>query len=521
MITLLTLLPLIGGLIVLALHRSGDLARLIAVVVALGSLAFSLLFWFGLDPRHPGMQFEEKHLWAPSLGLTYHVGVDGLSVLMLVLAALVVAMSLFAAWANRKLTGVYFALALFLESGLFGTFTALNFIHWFIFWELSLIPAFFLVRLWGGPGRARASNQFFLYTMVGSIALLLSFLAIFLATGQPNAPGCFDFVQLSQLARSGQLTTDFAQNLHWRQSGDTIGMLLFWGVFLGFAVKTPVVPFHTWLPSTYAEASSETTMLLTGAMSKMGIYGFLRILLPIFPGQMQHALRPLLWLAVATIVLPAFAAWAQKDLKRTFAYSSINHLGYCVLGICVAAKFTGADPALAAEKSAALTGVLLQVFSHGLTAATLFWFIALLERRSGGLRGIDDFGGLRTIVPVFSGLMGIAIFASLGLPGLNGFPAEFLIFKGSFPLAPWATSISVLGLLMTAVFLLTILQKVFSGPVNPRWEALRDLTTTERLSLLVPIALMFLLGLDPQLITGVIHGTLSQWILTMAPGARF
>ena len=179
---------------------------------------------------------------------------------------------------------------------------------------------------------------------------------------------------------------------------------------------------------------------------------------------MQHAMKPLLWLAVASIVLPAFAAWAQKDLKRTFAYSSINHLGYCVLGVCVAAQFTGTDPAMATEKAAALTGVMLQMFSHGLTAAALFWFIALLERRSGGLRGLDDFGGLRRVVPVFSGLMGIAIFASLGLPGLNGFPAEFLIFKGAFPLAPRASSIAVLGLLMTAVFLLTVIQKVFSGP---------------------------------------------------------
>jgi NADH-quinone oxidoreductase subunit M len=236
------------------------------------------------------------------------------------------------------------------------------------------------------------------------------------------------------------------------------------------------------------------------------------VLQPIFPTQMQHAMKPLLWMAVASIVLPAFAAWAQKDLKRTFAYSSINHLGYCVLGVCVAAKFTGSDAGMAAEKAAALTGVLLQMFSHGLTAACLFWFIALLERRSGGLRGIEDFGGLRKVVPVFSGLMGIAIFASLGLPGLNGFPAEFLIFKGAFALAPWASSAAVLGLLMTAVFLLTVIQKVFSGPVNPRWSAMPDLTLTERLALAPAIALMFVLGLYPQLITGMLHTTVMQWV---------
>lgn len=504
MITLLTLLPIAGGFAALALARSRSLARGLAVLAALAALVLSLVLWHRFDPTIPGMQFQETHPWVPSLGMAYHVGVDGLGVLMLVLSAIVVLMSLAASWANAKQGPVYFALVLFLEAGLFGTFTALNFVHWFIFWELSLIPAFFLVRLWGGSGRARAAAQFFLYTMVGSIALLLAFLAIFLATSS------FDFVELTRLAQSGQLGPKLAQ-LHWVGSSAHLPTLLFWAAFLGFAVKTPVVPFHTWLPSTYAEAPSETTMLLTGAMSKMGVYGFLRILLPIFPQEMQHALKPLLWLAVATIVLPAFAAWAQKDLKRTFAYSSVNHLGYCVLGIC-AASFTAADPGLAVEKAAAMTGVLLQIFSHGLTAAALFWFIALLERRTAGLRGINDFGGLRKLIPVFSGLMGIAIFASLGLPGLNGFPGEFLIFKGSFPLAAWASSVSVLGLLMTAIFLLTVIQKVFSGPINPRWQSIPDLTTAERLALLPVIALMFLLGLYPQLITGMVHATVTQWI---------
>ncbi len=500
-LTLLALLPLAGALAVLLLGRwQPALARALAAAVATAALVITLTIWHRFDSSALGLQFVESHPWAPSLGMAYHLGVDGLGVLMLVLTAIVVLMSLAASWANPKQGPVYFALVLLLEAGLFGTFTAMNFVHWFLFWELSLIPAFFLVRLWGGADSARASTQFFLYTMVGSVALLLAFLAVFLATGS------FDFIELAGLARSGQLSTALAQ--HLPSNG---GMILFWAAFLGFAVKTPVVPFHTWLPATYAEAPSETTMLLTGAMSKMGIYGFLRILLPIFPEQMHRALTPLLWLAVASIVLPAFAAWAQSDLKRIFAYSSINHLGYCVLGVCVAAKMTGVDASFATEKAAALTGVLLQVFSHGLTAAAIFWFIALLERRSGGLRGLNDFGGLRKAVPIFTGLMGIAIFCSLGLPGLSGFPGEFLILKGAFPLAPWATSLSLLGLLMTAVFLLTVIQKVFSGPLNNRWAAMPDLTTRELLALFPALALMFLLGLYPQLIAGPIHATVMQW----------
>ncbi len=248
-------------------------------------------------------------------------------------------------------------------------------------------------------------------------------------------------------------------------------------------------------------------MLLTGAMSKMGVYGFLRILLPIFCVQMRALQTPLLWLAVATIVLSAYAALAQTDLKRILAYSSINHLGYCMLGIIAVARSTGGSGSFATDKIAALDGVMLQMFNHGLTAATLFWFVALLERRSGGLRGIDDFGGLRKVAPVFCGLMGIALFSSLGLPGLNGFIGEFLIFRGAFPLATWATALSVAGLLATVILILSILQRVFWGPLNLRWSTLPDLTLGERLALLPPIALMFLLGIYPQLVLGTINST--------------
>ena len=225
-------------------------------------------------------------------------------------------------------------------------------------------------------------------------------------------------------------------------------------------------------------------MLLTGAMSKMGVYGFLRILWPIFPEQMHVVLKPLLWLAVITIVFSAAAAFSQRDLKRVLAYSSINHLGYCMLGIFSIARFTGLEASWATAKAAALNGVLLQMFNHGLTASVLFWFVGMLEQRSGGVRGLNDFGGLRRIAPVLCGLMGIALFSSLGLPGLNGFIGEFLIFKGAFALATWATALSTLGLLLTAVFILTILERVFNGPLNTTWSKLPDLTVRERIAVL-------------------------------------
>jgi NADH-quinone oxidoreductase subunit M len=505
-ITLLTLMPLAGALLILlAAAQNRNAARGLAAAASGMALGITLLLWHGFNTASRVLQFQERHAWIPSLSVDYHVGIDGLGLLMLVLSAAVVLMSISSSWNRCDHGPLYFALVLLLESGLFGTFTALNFIHWFFYWELSLIPAFFLIRLWGGPQRARAATQFFIYTMVGSVALLLAFLAIYLATGR------FDFIDLAQLTRNGQLVPEIGQTLHWgRLTGGQIAEYIFWAASLGFAVKIPIVPFHTWLPSAYAEASSGTTMLLTGAMSKMGLYGLLRILVPIFPEQTQRSLTLLLWLAVASIVLSAFVAWVQTDLKRMFAYSSVNHLGYCVLGVLVAVKWTGGS--LGPEKAAALNGVFLQMFNHALTAATVFWFVALLEKRTGGLRGLNDFGGLRKIAPVFCGLMGISLFSALGLPGLNGFPGEFLIFKGAFPLVTWATALSMIGLLITAVFLLTVLERVFFGPVNERWQAFPDLTTGERLVLFPALALMFVIGFYPQLIVGTVNSTVMQLI---------
>jgi NADH-quinone oxidoreductase subunit M len=503
LITILTAVPLIGALGVLGFGaKSKNLARGVALTFSFIALALTLILWHRFNPASGELQFEEVHAWIPAIGVQYHVGIDGLGLLMLLLSAIVVPMSMAASWQIQEGTSLYFSLILFLQAGLFGTFTALNFFHWFIFWELSLIPAFFLIRLWGGPKRAAAATQFFVYTMVGSVALLLAFLAIFQCTGK------FDFIGLSELARNGQLIPALAAKIGWpRFAPQQIAMIVFCGAFLGFAVKVPLIPFHTWLPEAYAEAPTGTTMLLTGAMSKMGVYGFLRILLPIFHVEMRSIRTPLLWLAAATIILSAYAAIAQTDLKRILAYSSINHLGYCMLGIFSVAGFTGNDALFASAKAAALNGVLLQMFNHGLTAATLFWFVALLEKRSGGLRGLSDFGGLHKVAPVLCGLMVIALFSSLCLPGLNGFVGEFLIFKGAFPLATWATALAVIGLLATAIFILTILQRVCSGPLNVRWSTMRDLTIGEQLTLLPPIAIMFTLGIYPQLVLGVINTT--------------
>src|SRR5579863_755077 len=497
-LTALTVLPLIGAAIALFAGRH---ARGVALLTALGGLVLALFVWLRL-PGDGSMAMMERANWVPSLGIEYHLGVDALGALMLLLSAIVTLMSIDAAHRVHHEPGLFFALVLLLESGLFGSFTALNFFHWFLFWELSLIPAFFLIKLWGGAKRGPAATQFLIYTMAGSVALLLAFLALFLATRS------MDFEQLTQMAGTGRLEDLVTAN---------IGPVMKWlaiGVLAGFAVKVPMMPFHTWLPNAYSEAPSPVTMLLTGGMSKMGVYGLLRIAVPIFGHQIAQMRTALLILAVVTVVIGAWAAAAQRDLKLVFAYSSVNHLGYCLLGIFALAV---SDPSAAtrASQAAALNGVILQMFNHGVTAAALFWFIAMLQERSGGERWIDDFGGLRKPAPVLAGMMGIALFSSLGLPGLNGFVGEFLIFRGVFPLSWVAASVSVLGLLVTAAVILTVIQKVFTGPVPEKWAGFADMHGGERLAMVPVIGLMFLIGLVPQLIVDSVNPTvvnlLAHW----------
>jgi len=490
-LSILTFLPLAAGVFVALLGPGRQkLGRNLAFAASLLALALALELWAAFDNKSGGMQFIENMPWVPALKIDYHLGVDGLGLLMVLLSALIVPFALMASWKIEQNPKLYFSLVLLLESGLFGVFTAQNFIHWFLFWELSLVPAFFLIKLWGGPQRTSAATQFFIYTMVGSIAMLAAFLALYAATDA--SARTFDFVQLAEAGRGR----------NWLAHHKSLATACFFGVFLGLAVKVPLVPFHTWLPAAYSEAPTGTAMLLTGAMSKMGVYGFLRILWPIFPDQMREFRLPLLALAAASIVLPAAAAFAQRDLKRMVAYSSVNHLGYCLLGIFAAVPLANGSNLFPNDQAAALNGVIVQMFNHGLTASALFYFVGLIEQRGGALRGLDDFGGLRQAAPVFCGLMGIALFASLGLPGLNGFPGEFLIFKGALHLAAGTAAVSTLGLLLTAIFLLTILQRVFSGPLPAKWSGWPDLTMSERLTVLPVMALIFVLGLFPQLLTG-------------------
>ncbi|MGI8819886.1 MAG: complex I subunit 4 family protein [Chthoniobacterales bacterium] len=478
MITALILLPLAGALLVGLAPQNR--ARAIALGFQFVAALLALFLWRNFDPAAAGWQFVERHPWIPTVGAEYLVGIDGFSLLLVLLTSIVVPFGLLAQPASRGFCG----LLLLLQTALYGTFTAQNFILWFLFFELSLIPSFLLIKLWGGAQRDRAATKFFVFTFLGSVAMLLSFLTIYLARGT------FDFATLAELGRTGLLSGP----ARW---------LAFGGIFLGLAVKAALFPFHTWLPDAYENAPVGATMVLSGVLSKMGVYGFVRLLLPLFPQELRIAAPWLLALAVASILFSALAAWAQSDLKRTVAYLSITHLSYCMLGIFA---IGGASAQPLVETQAALSGIFLQVFNHGLTVATLFYFVGLLEERRGS-RQLGDFRGLMQRTPLLCGWMSVALFSFLGLPGLNGFIGEFLIFKGSFALASIATGAAVFGLLITAVALLRVMQGLFSGPLVESCRAFPELRASE-LAVVAPASLLMLaLGIAPQFVLHIVNST--------------
>jgi NADH-quinone oxidoreductase subunit M len=481
LISALIVIPLIGALALFT--GPARSARPIALLFNGLAALDAVVLWQHFDIRTVGVQLIERHAWIPAIGAEYLVGVDGLSLLLVLLTSLVIP---FAFLAQRMDRGFY-ALMLIMQSALYGTFTAQNFVLWFLFYEMSLIPAFLLIKIWGGENRDRAATKFFLYTFLGSVAMLLGFLGIYLSKGS------FDFAALAGLAKNGLLTGKLA----W---------LVFAGIFLGLAVKVPLFPFHTWLPDAYENAPTGVSMVLTGVLSKMGVYGFARLLLPLFPNEIRILGPWLLALAICSIVFAPLAAWAQSDLKRMVAYLSVNHLGYCMLGLFAVA---GSSIGAAIDMQAALSGVFMQIFNHGITAAALFYLVGLLEQRRG-LRGIGDFGGLMQRTPLLCAWMSVAMFSSIGLPGLNGFIGEFLIFKGSFAIAASFTAIAVIGLLVTAIVFVRTMQALFSGPLAESCSAFPDLLPREKITIIPVTLLMFAIGLAPQFMFNIFNTTVTH-----------
>lgn len=493
-LTLTLFLPLVGALVLLFLPKDDHQAiRRVTLGFALATLGASLLILTRFSFDQTGLQLIEQAPWIPLVGVQYKVGVDGMSLALVIMTALMTVVSVLYSFRVDHRVKEYNLLFLILATAMIGVFLALDFFLFFVFWELTLVPMYLLIGIWGGPRRAYAAIKFFLYTLVGSLAMLLAILMLYFAL--PPGERTFDVLRIIEarpLADKGLLA-----------------QLAFWGFFLSFAIKVPMWPFHTWLPDAHVEAPTAGSVILAAVLLKMGTYGFIRFSLPIFPDVFaQHA-----WfvaaLGVIGVIYGALVAMAQTDLKNLVAYSSVNHMGYVMLAIGAAAAAHG-SPELANAAATALNGATMQMLAHGIITGALFLIVGVIYDDRSHTRGVDDFGGLWAVLPKYGALAIVAMFASLGLPGLMGFVAEFLILVGSFSIFPILTALAAVGIVITAAFFLWTIQRMFLGSTNPRWASLPDLSRRESWALVPLVVLMIVFGVYPRPLLELINLTSIQ-----------
>jgi NADH-quinone oxidoreductase subunit M len=480
LLSVVTFLPAVAGLALLFVPRgSVGALRNASLAIAIGTFALSLPLYFGFDAGAIGYQFEENRPWMPTLGVAYHVGVDGISLLLVLLTTFLMPLALVSAWGVIEDRFKEFVTTmLVLETGMLGVFVSLDLFLFYVFWEAMLIPMYFIIGIWGGPNRVYAAVKFILYTMVGSLLMLVAILALYYQYGAATGRYTFDVPALTQYV----MAPGRAQNL------------MFLAFALAFAIKVPLFPFHTWLPDAHVEAPTAGSVVLAGVLLKMGTYGFLRFCLPFFPDA-SLAYGPVVWtLAVIGVIYGAWVSTVQPDMKKLVAYSSVSHLGFVMLGI-----FT--------FNQQGLVGGLIQMVNHGLSTGALFLMVGMLyERRHSRL--IADFGGLWRVVPAFSALFLVVVLSSLGLPGLNGFVGEFLILVGAFQRSPWLAALATSGIIFAAVYLLWMYQRVIFGDVTHEANrGLRDLTTREWAVLAPVLVLIVWIGVYPAAFTGKTEAT--------------
>ncbi len=495
-------LPMIGVLALLLTPKEMTRGiKYISLFFTFLTFLLTLCLYGQFDTSLAGMQphLEINHPWIPSFNIFYHLGVDGISTPMIILTGLLFFLCVPCSWKIEKSPKGFFALLLMLETTVFGVFMSLDFFLFYVFWEVMLLPMFFLIGVWGGENREYAAIKFFLYTFFGSVLMLVGMIALYYASGK-------DVDSFNLLALHGGRFSNLTIDLF----GSTFAFdkLFFWALFIGFAIKVPVFPFHTWLPHAHVQAPTAISVILAGVLLKMGTYGFLRISFPIFPQASVYFAETIAILGLINVLYGAFCAMAQKDIKRLVAYSSVSHMGFVMMG-------------LAAMTVPSMNGAVLQMFNHGTSTAMMFLLVGILYERSHHRwivkpDGSKGFSGLATHLPKYTIFFIIGMFASLGLPGLSGFISEALIFLGTFPRFTTLTTLAVIGLLIGAAYLLWMYKRMFFGEVSSDVKEYTDMDCREILYMLPLGIAVVVFGIFPNPILDIMRASVGNLVQLLA-----
>ncbi len=523
-LTVLIFAPALGGLLVLGLPNSKVLARWVSLIIAIGVGLLAAAVFFNYDRTVAGFQFTTNEPWFPPIKAFWTLGIDGISAAMVLLTGILVPIAVLISWEVEDRYRAHLALILFFEMGLMGVFVAQDMMIFFLFYELSLVPIYFLIKEWGGKNRQYASTKFFIYSVGGTLGMLLATQLIGLTAGAAGLEQAFNIEALTQF------WPNFSPEggLFLGTSIETVKTLAFVGFFVAFCIKVPVWPFHTWLPDAHSEAPTAGSMLLAGVMLKLGAYGFIRLVIPLFPDIWVSEVSffgafSVDWatifavLAVMGVVLGAFAAFGQNDIKRLVAYSSVNHMGFVALGIAVYASIYGkmvvsgeSDPASMQNAILAGNGAVMQMFNHGLSSAGMFLLAGAIYHKTH-TRDLREYGGLWVKAPVYGAVFIFTSMASLGLPGLNGFVSEFMVVRGSWPVYTVLTAISMIGLLFTGSYILKGIRAVLQGPFNLRWRDYHlEIEPRELVAMAPLMVLMLVTGILPNWILPVINDSITR-----------
>jgi len=487
--------PIIGMVAIAFIPRDKEDVIKITAAVATGlQLLLTLVLWQNYDASDGGMQFMVRAEWIPSFNITYILGVDGLSLPMAILTALLCFIGVFVSWNINKAVKGYFALFLLLDTGIMGVFLSMDFFLFYIFWEVMLLPMYFLIGIWGGPQREYAAIKFFLYTLFGSVLMLIGILGLYFTCGKT-----FDILELMRVA------PDALQGVTWwgMSAIKVIWILL----FIGFAIKVPVFPFHTWLPLAHVEAPTAISVLLAGILLKLGVYGILRINYGLMPDGVYWFSGALAALGLINVIWGGLCALAQTDLKKLVAYSSVNHMGYSLIGMAAIVAAGEANGMNLKAAQAGLGGAVFQMFNHGTISAMLFILVGVIYDRAHH-RDIEGFGGLAAQMPIYTGITAVAFFAGLGLPGFSGFISEAMCFIGAFPVYKGIVIASTIGILLNAAYFLWAFQRIFFGELNEKYTDLPEINRLELFTVVPLLVITIFFGIYPAPYLDIIASTM-------------